>query len=98
VSEAIQPSRSRSPTRALADLRERLARTRFPDQIEGANWDYGTELSYLRELVAYWREKFDWRAQERLLNSFPHFKTRSTTTASISSTFVRNTRMRSRSS
>ena len=75
MSEAIQPFKIEVSDAALADLRERLARTRFPDQIEGANWDYGTELSYLRELVAYWREKFDWRAQERLLNSFPHFKT-----------------------
>jgi len=75
VSEAIQPFRIEVPDATLADLRERLARTRFPDQIEGANWDYGTELSYLRELVGYWQHEFDWRAQERLLNSFAHFKT-----------------------
>ena len=49
----------------LADLADRLARTRFPDQLEGAGWDYGTELSYLRELVAHWRSKYDWRAHER---------------------------------
>jgi microsomal epoxide hydrolase len=75
VSEAIQPFKIEVPDATLSDLRERLARTRFPDQIEGANWDYGTELSYLRELVAYWKDEFDWRAQERLLNSFPHFQT-----------------------
>ena len=45
----------------LEDLKQRLARTRFPDQLDGADWGYGTELSYLRELVAYWRDKYDWR-------------------------------------
>ena len=75
MSESIQPFVIEVSDATLADLRERLARTRFPDQIEGANWDYGTELSYLRELVAYWKDHFDWRAQERLLNSFPHFQT-----------------------
>jgi microsomal epoxide hydrolase len=59
----------------LADLRERLERTRFPDQIEAAGWDYGTELSYLKELCAYWRERFDWRAQEAALNHYDQFKT-----------------------
>ncbi|MCX5737834.1 MAG: epoxide hydrolase [Proteobacteria bacterium] len=75
MSETIQPFVIEVSDATLADLRERLARTRFPDQIEGANWDYGTELSYLRELVAYWKDRFDWRAQERLLNSFPHSQT-----------------------
>jgi microsomal epoxide hydrolase len=59
----------------LDDLRERLARTRFPGQIEGAGWDYGTDLAYLQELCAYWRERFDWRAQERALNALPQFRT-----------------------
>jgi microsomal epoxide hydrolase len=59
----------------LTDLAERLARTRFPDQLEGAGWDYGTELSYARELVSYWRTKYDWRTHERSLNQFEHWKT-----------------------
>ena len=75
MTKVVQPFRIEVPDAMLADLRERLARTRFPDQIDGANWDYGTELSYLRELVAYWKDAFDWRAQERLLNAFPHFET-----------------------
>lgn len=58
----------------LADLRERLARTRFPDQAPGAPWAYGTDVAYLRELVDYWRTRFDWRAQEAALNAFPQFK------------------------
>jgi epoxide hydrolase len=63
------------PDSVLADLRERLARTRFPDQLQGVAWQYGTELGYLKELVGYWRERFDWRAQERALNRFDQFQT-----------------------
>ena len=59
----------------LEDLNARLSRTRFPDQLEGANWDYGTELEYLRELCAYWQNDFDWRKQEGVLNRFDHFRT-----------------------
>ena len=58
----------------LADLRDRLARTRFPDQAPGAPWAYGTDVAYLRDLVEYWRTRFDWRAQEAELNAFPQFK------------------------
>ncbi len=71
---AIEPFEIRVSDETLDDLRQRLARTRFPDQLEGAGWDYGTELGYLRELVAYWRDKFDWRAREAELNRFPHFR------------------------
>jgi pimeloyl-ACP methyl ester carboxylesterase len=58
----------------LGDLQQRLQRTRWPDEIDGAGWDYGTNLAYLQQLVAYWREGYDWRAQERLLNRFPQFQ------------------------
>jgi len=57
----------------LADLRDRLARTRFPDQAPGAPWSYGADLAYVRELVAYWRERYDWRKHEALLNGFRQF-------------------------
>ena len=59
----------------LDDLRGRLARTRLPDQIEGTGWEYGFPVDELRELVAYWRDEYDWRAQEAQLNRFPHFRT-----------------------
>jgi len=59
----------------LTDLRERLSRTRWPDQIPGSEWGYGTDLAYLQELCEYWREKFDWRRQEALLNQHDHFRT-----------------------
>jgi pimeloyl-ACP methyl ester carboxylesterase len=59
----------------LDDLRDRLARTRFPDQIEGTGWDYGIPTDYLRELVDYWRDEYDWRTQEARLNELEHFRT-----------------------
>jgi pimeloyl-ACP methyl ester carboxylesterase len=63
------------PQATLDDLRERLARTRWPDEVEGAGWDYGTNASYLKELVDYWQHAYDWRAQEKKLNAFAQFRT-----------------------
>jgi len=57
----------------LADLRERLARARFPDEPPIEPWRTGTSVEYMRELVGYWRDGFDWRAQEAKLNAFPQF-------------------------
>jgi microsomal epoxide hydrolase len=74
-SPPIQPFRIHVPDAVLDDLRQRLARTRFPDEIPGSGWGYGTELAYLKELVAYWRDKFDWRAAEAKLNAIPQFQT-----------------------
>ena len=60
------------PQATLDDLRERLGRTRWPDEVEGAGWDYGTSLAYLRDVVEYWRTRFDWRREERAMTAFPH--------------------------
>ena len=60
----------------LIDLRERLARIRWPDELPDAGWDYGTNLTYLQQLVNYWHESYDWRAQEHVLNTFPQFTTK----------------------
>ena len=64
----------RVPEDAITDLRERLARTRFPDQAPGAPWAYGTDVGYLQQIVEYWRTRFDWRAQEARLNAFPQYR------------------------
>src|SRR6516164_1572550 len=61
------------PDAAIADLRERLARTRLPDATPGAPWAYGTDVAWLAGLLAYWRERFDWRAAEARLNQFPQY-------------------------
>src|SRR5215475_3216553 len=58
----------------LADLRERLARTRWPNEVANTHWEYGTNLAYLKELVAYWRDGYDWRRQEQTINAFSHYR------------------------
>jgi microsomal epoxide hydrolase len=62
------------PDEILNDVRQRLAATRWPDEIPGAPWQYGTSLAYLKELVDYWQRHYDWRAQERRLNSFRQYR------------------------
>jgi len=71
----IRPFTISVPDSVIAELQQRLAATRFPDQIPGTGWDYGTDTAYLKELVEYWRDDFDWRAQERALNAFDQFVT-----------------------
>jgi pimeloyl-ACP methyl ester carboxylesterase len=59
----------------LADLKARLRNTRWPAPAPGEPWSQGTDLGYLRDLLAYWADGFDWRAQERELNRFHHYRT-----------------------
>ena len=73
--EAIRAITIDVPDAVLDDLQDRLMRTRLPDQIPGTDWDYGTERSYLEELVAYWQVGFDWREHERRINEFDNFVT-----------------------
>ncbi len=69
----IRPFTVHIPQSILDDLSSRLARTRWPDEVSGAGWDYGSNLAYMKELLEYWRDGFDWRVQERELNQFAHF-------------------------
>jgi microsomal epoxide hydrolase len=70
----VRPFRLNVPESILDDLRQRLERVRWPDAApQGAAWQFGTDLTYLQELVAYWREEFDWRTQEAKLNEFPQY-------------------------
>jgi epoxide hydrolase len=75
MSKGIEPFAVHVEEAVLDDLRRRLAQTRFPDQIPGTGWDYGAELAYVKDLVGYWRNGFDWRAQEKAINAFDHFRT-----------------------
>jgi pimeloyl-ACP methyl ester carboxylesterase len=59
----------------LGDLQLRLKNTHWSYQIEGIGWGAGTDLNYLKQLVAYWQADFDWRKQEASLNKFHHFTT-----------------------
>jgi microsomal epoxide hydrolase len=74
MSRQPEPFRLHVPDDAIADLRDRLERTRLPDQAPGAPWAYGTDVGYMRELVRYWRNDFDWRAQEARLNALPQYR------------------------
>jgi len=71
----IRPFRIDVPQADLDDLRERLERTRWPDELPDLGWSRGVPLGYLQELAAYWREGYDWRKQEARLNEFPQFVT-----------------------
>jgi hypothetical protein len=73
----MEPFRIAVAQDVLDDLRERLSRTRWPVAVAGTGWDRGTDLGYLRSLVAYWLDGFDWRAREAALNELPHFRTAS---------------------
>jgi pimeloyl-ACP methyl ester carboxylesterase len=70
---AVKPFRIDVPQEVLDDLQERLADTRWPDEVEGAGWSYGTNLSFMKALVDYWQNRFDWRKQEAELNKLPQF-------------------------
>jgi pimeloyl-ACP methyl ester carboxylesterase len=62
------------PDSVLTDLRERLDRVRWPGEVPNTAWDYGANLAYIKELVDYWRMRYDWRMHERQLNRWKHFR------------------------
>jgi pimeloyl-ACP methyl ester carboxylesterase len=71
----IQPFTIAIPQADLDDLRDRLARTRWPDELPGVGWNRGVPLGYLKALAEYWRTGYDWRVHEAKLNQFPQFTT-----------------------
>ena len=71
-----EPFAPRADPAVLEDLRARLRATRWPDAPEDAGWSLGTDLDYLRELVAYWADEFDWTAQEAALARLPRYRVR----------------------
>jgi pimeloyl-ACP methyl ester carboxylesterase len=70
----VEPFRIAIPDGDIDDLRARLARTRWPDQLDDVGWSYGTDRSYVQALTRYWADEFDWRAQEAALNAMPQFR------------------------
>jgi pimeloyl-ACP methyl ester carboxylesterase len=70
----VVPFSIRLDDAVLLDLRSRIRATRWPEAAPGDAWSQGTDLAYLRELLGYWAERFDWREQERRLNAFRHFR------------------------
>jgi epoxide hydrolase len=71
----IRPFRIDVPQADLDDLRDRLARTRWPEEIPGLGWSRGVPLGYLKSLAEYWLTRYDWRRQEAILNDLPQFTT-----------------------
>jgi pimeloyl-ACP methyl ester carboxylesterase len=70
----VERFEARVDPRAVEDLRDRLAATRWPDEPDSVEWAYGANLGYMRALVAYWQNDFDWDALERRLNAFPAYR------------------------
>lgn len=73
--DSIRPFTIAIADQDIADLRERLARSRLPEMLPDTGWTYGTDTAYLTELLDYWQHDFDWREQERQLNRFDQFVT-----------------------
>jgi epoxide hydrolase len=72
---SIAPFTYHAPQSALDDLKQRLARTRWPEHETANDWSQGTPLAKLRALVDYWRTGYDWRRCEKILDSFPQYRT-----------------------
>lgn len=60
----------------LVDLKERLSKTNFFENLEGVEWEYGIDPGYMKAVVEYWKTDFDWRKQEAFINTYPHYKTK----------------------
>jgi pimeloyl-ACP methyl ester carboxylesterase len=75
TAEEIRPFRIDISDAELEDLRDRLARTRWPDELPGVGWSYGVSRDFVNEMTELWRTSFDWRKQEAVLNEFPQFTT-----------------------
>ncbi|MFI1396457.1 epoxide hydrolase family protein [Streptomyces sp. NPDC020681] len=73
--QEIRPYRIETSQAQLDDLSDRLARTRWPDELPDAGWAYGASLPYLHSLAEYWRTAYDWRKHEAQLNELPQFTT-----------------------
>lgn len=71
----MQPFTIAVADEVLDDLDRRLAATRWPDDFANDDWGYGVNVAYLKSLVGYWRDGYDWRARERLMNLLPQFTT-----------------------
>jgi pimeloyl-ACP methyl ester carboxylesterase len=75
AAEEIRPFRIEIAEADLEDLSQRLAHTRWPDELPGVGWSRGVPLDYLKELAEYWRTSYDWRKHEARLNGFPQYTT-----------------------
>ena len=75
MTEEITPFEIDVPGTDLADLRDRLRRTRWPDRETVGDWSQGTPLGYVQDLCRYWASGYDWQARAARLNQFPQSRT-----------------------
>jgi pimeloyl-ACP methyl ester carboxylesterase len=75
MSEDLAPFTVGVADEALADLRQRLSRARWPEPATVSDWSQGVPLDWLRDLCGYWAERYDWRRLEARLNALPQFTT-----------------------
>lgn len=75
MSDEVTPFRVEVPEADLRDLRDRLARTRWPEPETVQDWSQGVPLEYLQELCRHWAQDYDWRATEARLNALPQYRT-----------------------
>jgi hypothetical protein len=68
-----QPFTISVPDDVLDDLHERLRRTRWPDPVTDSGWTYGLDVDWMKSIADYWLNHYDWRAQQRALNEYPHY-------------------------
>ncbi|MES2938998.1 MAG: epoxide hydrolase family protein [Pseudomonadota bacterium] len=73
--EAIAPFTADVDPAAVQELRLRLQRAIWPDEVAAEPWRYGPPVAYMQEFVRYWLEQYDWPAQQARLNAFPQFLT-----------------------
>ncbi|XP_037366254.1 epoxide hydrolase 1 [Talpa occidentalis] len=74
--ESIRPFKVETSDEELNDLHQRLEKARFASPLEDCRFHYGFNINYLKKVVSYWRNEFDWRKQVQILNRYPHFKTK----------------------
>ena len=70
----LTPTPIHVPDQVLADLQQRLALTRWPDDVGNQDWSYGINRAYLQQLVDYWRSDYDWRTAEATINAYQHYR------------------------
>ena len=74
MSTALMPFQLHVGDDVLSDLKARLTRVRWPDEVPDNHWKYGADLPYLKSLVEYWHDDYDWRKHEAKLNGFKQYK------------------------
>lgn len=77
MSDEIRPFKISVPDSAIVALKDKLAAATFPDEVDFSDdWNYGASLRDVKRLANYWKDGFDWRAQEAKLNTLPHYMTK----------------------